>query len=97
MGYPIRQYICLVDCHRRPSRRRNTYGRYQVGAKTPKEARRILQQKIGFGAVNVCCEEKEPLIVLKRGEAVRELYVDGQTKHVPVHHATEQQPQMNNE
>lgn len=92
MGYPIRQYVCLVDCHRRPSRRRNTYGRYLVGAKTAKEARRILQNRIGFGSVIVVCEETDPKFILSRGKAVREVWTESsETKlvqYVPVLHAT---------
>ena len=34
----VKQYVCLVDAHRRLSRCRNTRGRYRVGAKTEKEA-----------------------------------------------------------
>ena len=37
-GRRTRNYICLVDTYRRPSRQRNTAGRYRVGAKNPKAA-----------------------------------------------------------
>ena len=53
----VKQYICLVDQYRRPSRRRNTCGRYRVGARNPKEARRILQKVIGFGSIQVYYQE----------------------------------------
>ena len=47
------RYICVVDSYRRPSRRRNTAGRYLVCAKTEKQAKDILQEKIGFGSVQI--------------------------------------------
>ena len=47
----VRQAIVLVDAFRRPSRRRNTAGRYRVGAKTEKEAEQLVQKAIGFGSV----------------------------------------------
>lgn len=53
MGYPIQTYICVVDGYRRPTRKRNTAGRYRVGAKNEKEAVRILQKQIKFGSVRV--------------------------------------------
>lgn len=56
-GRSTRNYICLVDAYRRPSMRRNTAGRYRVGAKNPVQARRLLQKTIGFGSVTVLCED----------------------------------------
>lgn len=53
MSKPIKNYILLVDSYRRPSRRRNTAGRYRVGAKTPEEAVRLLRAVIGFGSIRV--------------------------------------------
>lgn len=50
---PIMQYVLTVDIYRRPSRRRNTYGRYRVGAKTAKEAVVLLRNKIGFGSIRI--------------------------------------------
>lgn len=47
----IKQAIVLVDAYRRPSRRRNTAGRYRVGAKTEKEAEELVRASIGFGSV----------------------------------------------
>lgn len=47
----VRQAVVLVDAYRRPSRRRNTYGRYIVGAKTEKEAEKFVRNAIGFGSV----------------------------------------------
>ena len=49
----VRQYICLVDNYRRPSRKRNTAGRYRVAAKSPDEAVKLLREKIGFGSIQV--------------------------------------------
>lgn len=49
----IKNYILLVDYYRRPSRRRNTRGRYRVGAKTEKEAVNILRRAIKFGSIQV--------------------------------------------
>lgn len=53
----INQYICLVDYYRRPSRQRNTTGRYRVGAKTTNEAKKLVQKAIGFGSVQVYYKE----------------------------------------
>ena len=47
----VKQAIVLVDDHRRSSRQRNTAGRYRVGAKTEKEAVKLVQDAIGFGSV----------------------------------------------
>lgn len=49
----IHTYVCLVDNDRRPSRQRNTKGRYLVGAKSEKEAKELLQKAIKFGSVQV--------------------------------------------
>ena len=55
----IKQAIVLVDAYRRPSRRRNTAGRYRVGAKTEKEAEELVRTKIGFGSVKFYYWERE--------------------------------------
>lgn len=52
----IKNFILLVDSHRRPSRQRNTAGRYRVGAKSAKEAIKLLRAKIGFGSIVVYYE-----------------------------------------
>ena len=44
MSKRSKNYICIVDGYRRPGRRRNTAGRYRVGAKTAAEAKKLLQQ-----------------------------------------------------
>ena len=46
-------YLCFVDNYRRPSRQRNTKGAYFVGAKSPKQAKELLQNAIGFGSILV--------------------------------------------
>lgn len=56
---PIRQAIVLVDAYRRPSRRRNTAGRYRVGAKTEREAEELVRAAIGFGSVQFYYWERE--------------------------------------
>ena len=56
---PVRQAIVLVDAYRRPSRRRNTAGRYRVGAKTEKEAEELVRAAIGFGSVKFYYWERE--------------------------------------
>jgi len=55
----IKQAIVLVDAYRRPSRRRNTAGRYRVGAKTEKEAEELVRAAIGFGSVKFYYWERE--------------------------------------
>lgn len=60
MSRPTKQYICLVDSYRRPSRKRNTVGRYQVGARDEKEARKFLKDRIGFGSIIVLCTDETP-------------------------------------
>ena len=57
----VNNYILLVDAYRRPSRRRNTVGRYRVGAKTEKEAIDLLRDKIKFDSIQVYyrCDDSE--------------------------------------
>lgn len=58
----IKTYICYVDTFRNgtifrgPKERlydRNTQGCYYVGAKTPELAKQYLQERIGFGSIQV--------------------------------------------
>lgn len=93
----VNNYICLVDYHRRPSRCRNTAGRYRVGAKTPKEAIKLLREKIGFGSIQCyyqCDISKEnPKRIIGYKEVVKEVtYTDENGKmcfkYVEPHHAT---------
>ncbi len=55
----VRQAIVLVDNHRPANKRRNTYGRYRVGAKTEKEAVELVRQAIGFGSIQFYYWEKD--------------------------------------
>lgn len=56
MSREIKTYILIVDGYRRPERQRNTQGRYRVGAKSKKEAIKLLRDKIKFGSIQVLCE-----------------------------------------
>lgn len=47
----VANYILLVDSHK--PYRRETSGRYRVGAKTEKEAITVLRNKIKFGSIQV--------------------------------------------
>lgn len=88
MSRPVRQYVCLVDNYRRPSRQRNTAGRYRVAARDERHAKEILMKAIGFGSVKVYYElpAKDCRIVLPMGQCRKEL-PNGQL--VPVRHATD--------
>lgn len=72
----IKQAIVLVDAYRRPSRRRNTAGRYRVGAKTEKEAEELVRATIGFGSVKFYYWEREDSThpKVKYKEVVKEIY-----------------------
>ena len=58
----IKNYICIVDGHRDARSQymhpRSTAGRYRVGAKTEKEAEKLLREVIGFGSIKVYYETK---------------------------------------
>lgn len=81
----IKNYVLIVDGHRRPSRKRNTAGRYRVGAKCPNEAIKLLREKIGFGSIKVLYEDTHKVIPVKYKEVLYES-VDG--VEIP-HHANE--------
>lgn len=91
------QYICLVDHYRRPSRRRNTAGRYRVGAKSPMEAKKLVQKAIGFGSVQVYYKEELPVEMsalchpVPYKTVVQEVHFDPQKgyQQIPVHKATD--------
>lgn len=71
----VNNYILLVDAYRRPSRRRNTSGRYRVGAKTEKEAIELLRDKIKFGSIQVyykCREDEDVKKTVNYREIVKE-------------------------
>jgi hypothetical protein len=82
---PIKNYILVVDGHRRPSRCRNTRGRYRVGAKEPEEAVKLLREKIGFGSIQVLYECRSDD---KYNVKYKEVIVDGLEREQP-HHANE--------
>lgn len=85
-----KNYICVVDGHRRSSRQRNTSGRYRVGARSEKEAKELLQKAIGFGSVQVYYEDKkkETMHLAKQGECLKETgYYGGTVKRMSARHA----------
>ena len=87
---PIKNFIVLVDNHRRPQRQRNTAGRYRVGAKSPKEAEKLLREKIGFGAIQVyyeCDSDDKNNVGYK--EVVKECFCEGKLTFVTPRHATD--------
>lgn len=92
-GRRTRNYICLVDTYRRPSRQRNTAGRYRVGAKNPKAARKLLQSAIGFGSVLVYYEDNTNQLseLVPIGECRREIWNTRSKRfdQTPVRHACE--------
>ena len=49
----IKNYIVLVDNGKPIQFRHNTAGRYRVGAKSESEAKKLVQDKIKFGNVQV--------------------------------------------
>ena len=52
----MKKFICTVDGYRRPSRQRNTQGRYIVTARSEKEAEKKLQAAIKFGSIEILYE-----------------------------------------
>lgn len=109
MSRPTKQYICLVDSYRRPSRKRNTAGRYQVGARDEKEARKFLKNRIGFGSILVLCVDETPEKELQRGQMVKvhipgarmlqpgetiEAFMAQRVEYLPVRHATAPQREV---
>lgn len=86
-----KNYICLVDHYRRPSRQRNTQGRYRVGAKNPKQAKELLQKAIGFGSIQVYYEDTK--LLAKYKEVWKEVYNHNHKEYPfalqPTRHANE--------
>ena len=93
MAKPTNTYVCLVDNYRRPSRQRNTCGRYYVGAKTEKEAKKLLQIAIGFGSIQVYYKTKpggiDPIMDYK--EVAKAVWNGKTFDKSPVVHATQKQ------
>ncbi len=83
----VRQAIVLVDAYRRSSRRRNSAGRYRVGAKTEKEAEELVRKTIGFGSVKFYYWEHEdaPTKKVAYKEVVRD-FIYEPAKHVCANH-----------
>lgn len=77
----VKTFFCQVDCYRngfvfRDFKNRlysrQTEGVYYVGAKTSKEAKKILQNKIGFGSICVPkTQAHDSYPVLKYKEIIR--------------------------
>ena len=65
----------MIGVYRRPSRRKNTIGRYKVGAKTEKEAEELVRAAIGFGFVKFYYWERKdsPCSKVKYREVVKEV------------------------
>lgn len=75
-GRRTRNFICLVDAYRRSDMRRNTAGRYRVGAKNEKQARKMLQNFIGFGSITIICEDNSDKIsdLVPFNKCVKEIF-----------------------
>lgn len=82
MATAIKTYLCEVDLYRNgmvfrdKSNRlydRNTEGSYLVGARSKKEAKKLLQKAIGFGSVTVPNAQYRPdgAPALKHNEIVK--------------------------
>ena len=55
--------------------RRNTAGRYRVGAKNEKQARQLLQKAIDFGSIVISHQDNDDISTLiPMGEIRREIY-----------------------
>lgn len=74
-------YIVLVDSHRGwDCWKRQTQGRYRVGAKSPEDAEEILRKRIGFGSIRTYYKTNpDDLPQLERGEIIREVF--GEVRH----------------
>lgn len=100
-------YRCEVDLYRNGTvfrdktnrlYDRNTAGVYLVGAKSPKEAKKILQKAIGFGSITITKHQWLPdnAPSLKHGQIVKQQFQennDGTHTYVydsQIRHATDQ-------
>lgn len=90
-GRRTRNFICLVDSYRRPSRRRSTYGVYRVGARDAKSAQKLLQSVISFGSIQVVRQDDttEYSAIVPMGEVRKERYdpATGRFSQEPARHA----------
>lgn len=96
MGKPVKNYVLLVDSHKKPEQKRNTAGRYRVGAKSPDEAVKLLRETIGFGSIHVYYEvipgvhgREDHMVGYKT--VVQEVFDPSLPgfRHVRPHHATQ--------
>ena len=88
----VNNYILLVDNYRRPSRQRNTAGRYRVAAKNPNEAILLLREKIKFGSIQVyyvCNPEADNSEWLEYKQVKKEVFKDGRFLQIEPHSAIE--------
>lgn len=83
----VKQAIVLVDVYRRPSRCRNTQGRYRVGAKTEKEAVELVQKAIGFGSVQFYYWDDWDDHAVKTQAAYKEVLQEHPNGYRPARHA----------
>lgn len=102
---PINQYIVLVDSHRKNGitcatkerlYQRQTYGRYQVAAKSRKEAKLLCQETIGFGSVHVTkYQDPNPKTILpyktvkKVNYEYKDIKVNGKTTRMTIYTLTD--------
>lgn len=90
----IKRAIVLVDTYRRPSRKRNTAGRYIVSAKSEKEAVELVQKAIGFGSVQFYYwEQNDSYKFINYKEVKKMLYNPWENKWIleKPHHACDRQ------
>lgn len=60
MPRQTKNYIFVVDGHKRPSRQRRAAGRYRVGARSEKEADKMLRDHLKhIGSPCLLCEDTE--------------------------------------
>ena len=86
----VKQAIVLVDTYRRPSRKRNTVGRYIVSAKSAKAAVQLVQTAPRFGSVQFSSwEQHDSFKSIKYKEVKKMLYNSWKNKWIleEPHHA----------
>lgn len=100
----IKQYIGIVDAYRKngmvfcdPKERlyqRPTKGRYQIAAKSERQAKELLREVIGFGSITIREDENPPCILpYKAVKKVQRTYKKDENKFSyeikEPHHATD--------
>lgn len=83
----IKQCIVLVDSNTPPCLKHTTAGRYKVGAKTGKEAEKLVRKKIGFGKAAFYCYDDTQKDTVKYKEVKK--YNTKTNKYEEPRHATE--------